>query len=150
MKKFIDRGGYDLDYYTLFLRNYLNEHHFPEADDDLFITSRADRTYDIFVASRLAGDEYVVATEKAMETLYAGLEMSPYDFVSTILIDEFTDNISLEDESVEFWTYTFLDELKGDFNGVELSEEYLNTPDGIALKLAVIGRISLFFEQYEL
>ena len=37
-----------------------------------------------------------------MAALYAGFEMSPYDFISGLLLDEFQDNISLEDESIEF------------------------------------------------
>lgn len=142
--------GYDLDYYNLFLRNYLSEHRFPEADDDTFIAIRAEKAYDVFVASRLAGDEYYISSEKAMAALYEGLEISAYDFVSEILMDEFTDQISLEEESIEFWTYTFLEELAPEFKGIELSNEWLDTSEGAVFRLIIIGRITLFFEKYGL
>lgn len=142
-----DHRGYDLDYYNLFLRKYLSDHRFPEAEDDLFIATRSDYAYDVFVESRLAGDEWHIANEKAMEALYAGFEMSVYDFISELLLNEFQDHISLEEESIEFWTYTFMEELKDEFKGVTLSTEFLNTPDGAAFQLSVIGRITLFFEE---
>ena len=69
-----DSRGYDLDYYNLFLRRYLSEHRFPEAEDDLFIASRSEHAYDVFVESRLAGDEWYISNEKAMAALYAGFE----------------------------------------------------------------------------
>lgn len=145
-----DSRGYDLDYYNLFLRRYLSEHRFPEAEDDLFIASRSEHAYDVFVESRLAGDERYISNEKAMAALYAGFEMSPYDFISGLLLDEFQDNISLEDESIEFWTYTFIDELKDEFKGITLGAEFFNTSDGEVFRLTVIGRITLFFEEYGL
>lgn len=150
MRKMNDGRGYDLDYYNLYLRRYLREHHFPEADDDLFISTRAETATDIYVASRLRGDGIFVSAELAIAGLLKGLEISPYDFVSAILSDEFTDRISLEDESVEFWTYTLLQELEPEFKDVELSEEYLDTDDGVILKLAVTGRIAEYFDEYGL
>jgi len=33
MRKLNNGRGYDLDYYNLYLRHYLREHHFPEADE---------------------------------------------------------------------------------------------------------------------
>ena len=76
--------------------------------------------------------------------------MSPYDFISGLLLDEFQDNISLEDESIEFWTFTFIDELKEEFKGITLGEEFFNTTEGEVFRLTVIGRITLFFEGYGL
>lgn len=142
-----DSRGYDLDYYNLFLRRYLSEHRFPEADDDLFIAARSEHAYDVFVESRLAGDEWYISNEKAMTALYAGFEISPYDFVSGLLLDEFQDNIPLVDESIEFWTYTFLEELQAEFKGVTLNQDFLNTPEGEVFRLSVIGRMALFFEE---
>lgn len=150
MKKQFDSRDYDLDFYNLYLHHYLSEHRFPEADDDLLIAARAENAYDVFVESRLAGDEYIISNEKAMAALYAGFEISPYEFVSAILLDEFADNISLEDESIEFWTYTFLQELAPEFKGVELSEAFLSSAEGEVFRLTIIGRISLFFEKYGL
>lgn len=147
MKNNFDSRGYDLDYYNLFLRRYLLEHRFPEAEDDLFIATRSDHAYDVFVGSRLAGDEWYISNEKAMAALYAGFEMSPYDFVSGLLLDEFQEHISLEEESIEFWTYTFLEELREEFKGITLNEKFLSTDEGEVFRLTVIGRMTLFFEE---
>lgn len=141
---------YDLDYYTLFLQKHLHDHHFPEVDDELFIATRADQAYDVFVASRLAGDEWITANEKAMAALYAGFEISPYDFIYNILVEEFYDHISLDERSLEYWTNHFLEELTADFKEVSLSEDFLNTTEGAIFKLTVIGRISELFDSYGL
>lgn len=146
-KKHLYREGYDLDYYNLFLRHYLTEHRFPEAEDDLFIATRSEHAYDVFVESRLSGDEWFVANEKAMEALYQGFELSPYNFISELLQTDFIDNISLEDESIEFWTCTFLNELADEFNGITLGEEFFNTTEGAVFRLTVIGRMALYFEE---
>lgn len=150
MRKLNNGRGYDLDYYNLYLRHYLREHHFPEADDDLFIASRAETATNIYVASRLKGDEIFVSTELALAGLLKGLEISPYDFVSNILVDEFYDHISLEEESIEFWTYTLLQELASEFKDVELGEEYLNTNEGVIFKLVITGRVAEYFDEYGL
>lgn len=113
MPKLNDGRGYDLDYYNLYLRRYLTVHHFPEADDNLLIAARAEAAADTYVESRLTGDEVYVSSEKAIARLLDGFEISPYDFVSGILADEFSDHISLDERSIEFWTYTLLEELHG-------------------------------------
>lgn len=150
MRKMNDSRSYDLDYYNLYLRHYLREHHFPEADDDLFIASRAEAATNIYVASRLKGDEIFISSELALAGLLKGLEISPYDFVSEILTDEFSDHISLEDESIEFWTYTLLQEMESEFKDIELSEEYLGTNEGVIFKLVITGRIAEYFDEYGL
>lgn len=150
MKKMNDGRGYDLDYYNLFLRNYLKLHRFPEADDELLIAARAEAASDIYVESRLSGDEVYVSSEKAIDRLLDGFEISPYDFISGILADEFSDHISLEDRSIEFWTYTLLEELQPEFKDIELSKEYLNTNEGVIFKLVITGRIAEYFDGHGL
>lgn len=139
--------GYDLDYYALYLRQYLKDHRFPEWEDDLLIEAKAEQATDTFVASRLAGDEYVISSEKALATLLDGFEMSNYEFIQEILLEEFIDDIPLDDRSLEFWTYTMLEELAPEFKGMTLSKEYLATNEGAVFKLTVIGRISLYLEE---
>lgn len=73
--------------------------------------------------------------------------MSNYEFVQDILLEEFSNDIPLDDRSLEFWTYTILEELAPEFKGVTLSEEYLATTEGAVFKLTVIGRISLYLEE---
>lgn len=150
MRKKNDGRGYDLDYYNLYLRRYLTERHFPEADDGFLIATRAEAASNLYVESRLAGDEVFIASEKAMECLLEGFEISSYEFVRGILIDEFSDHISLDERSVEFWTDTFLQELQPEFNDIELSEEFLNTNEGVIFKLVISGRIAEYFDGYGL
>ncbi|MEZ3420067.1 MAG: DUF1896 domain-containing protein, partial [Bacteroidales bacterium] len=54
------------------------------------------------------------------------------------------------DESIEFWTFTFIDELKEEFKGITLGKEFFNTTEGEVFRLTVIGRITLFFDEYGL
>lgn len=150
MKKSNDGRGYDLDYYNLFLRQYLKLHHFPEAEDDLLIAACAEAAADIYVESRLAGDEVYVSSEKAIDRLLDGFEISPYDFVNGILADEFSDHISLDEQSLDFWTKTMLDELQPEFKDVELCEEYFNTNEGVIFKLVITSRIAEYFDEYGL
>ncbi len=147
MTKKFNKKGYDLDYYFLILRDYLRKHRFPEADDELFISTRSEHAYDVFVESRLSRETWYEANERAMAALFDGFSISEYDFISRLLQDEFYDHISLEDESIEFWTYTFMEELADEFKGVELSNEFLDTTEGAVFKLTIIGRIALFFEE---
>ena len=150
MKKLNDGRGYDLDYYNLYLRRYLREHRFPEADDDLFIANRAETASNAYVESRLNGDEVYVSSQLAINRLTEGFEISPYEFVSEILMNEFADHISLDERSIEFWTYTLLDVLSPEFMDVELSEEFFNTNEGVIFKLVITGRIAEYFDEYGL
>lgn len=150
MRKKNDGRGYDLDYYTLYLHRYLTEHRSPEADDEVLIAARAEAAANVYVESRLAGDEVFVSSEKATHSLLDGFEISPYDFVSGILADEFSDHISLDEQSIEFWTDTFLQELQPEFKDIELSGEFLNTNEGVIFKLVISGRIAEYFEEYGL
>ena len=89
-------------------------HHFPEADDDLLIAARAEAAANIYVESRLAGDEVYISSEKAIARLLDGFEISPYDFVSGIRRRIFG-SYFLDERSIEFWTYTLLEELQQEF-----------------------------------
>lgn len=150
MRKNNDGRGYDLDYYNLYLHRYLREHRFPQVDDDLFIANRAEAASNAYLESRLEGDEVYLSSQKAIDVLVNGLEISPYDFVSELLADEFSDHIPLDADSIEFWTFTLLEELEPEFKDVELSEEFFNTNEGVIFKLVVTGRIAEYFEEYGL
>lgn len=150
MKKSNDGRDFDLDYYNLFLRRYLTVHRFPEAEDDIFIAARAEAAADRYVESRLAGDEVFISNEKAFERLLEGLGLSPYEFVSDILTEEFSDHVPLDDRSVEFWTMTLLEELQPEFKDMELSDEFLDTNEGVIFKLTISGRIAEYFDEYGL
>lgn len=145
-----DGRGYDLDYYNLYLRRYLTDHRFPEANDDLLIASRAEEASNIYVGSRFEGDSVIESSEKAMEYLLDGFEISPFEFVAGILIDEFYDHIPLDQRSLDFWTNTLLQELEPEFKNVELSEEFFNTNEGVIFKLVITGRITEYFDGYGL
>lgn len=150
MAKLNDGRGYDLDYYNLYLRRYLSDHRFPEADDDLLIAARAEEASNVYLESRLSGDAVIESSEKAMECLLNGFEISPFEFVAGILIDEFYDNIPLDQYSLDFWTTTILQELEPEFKDVELSEEFFNTNEGVIFKLVITGRITEYFDEYGL
>lgn len=140
----------ELDFYFLYLYRYLRESHFPEADDSLLISTLADRAYSILEECLKAGEPFHQANEKALQTLCDSFTLSPHNFVSDLLEDEFADRIDTGEISLEYWTGVLMDTLADEFKNVELSPDFLDTAEGTAFRLTVIGRMELFFEEYGL
>ena len=63
----------DLNYYALYLRNYLTEEEYPRANDTEFINGRADAAAAEFETRRLDGMTVNQAQECAMKVLTHGL-----------------------------------------------------------------------------
>lgn len=134
----------------MYLRNYLLKSGFPEAYDDLLLSTRAERAYDVLIDNLRNGLGFSNANELALNALCEGFSLSHHDFIKDLLEDEFFDHIDTSDMSLEYWTGILLEELSEELKGVNLSPEYLDTDEGAMFHLTVIGRISLFFEEYGL
>ena len=63
-----------MNYYKLYLKNYLREQDDLRADDDEFISSRSDRAEDVFEKGRREGLAVLQAQERAMRTLVEDLD----------------------------------------------------------------------------
>lgn len=75
----------EADFFQVYLRGHLVDHHFPQRNNKKFIETRSDDAYDTFVAARLEGKPEPVARELAMRTLLAGLYVSRYDILYNVV-----------------------------------------------------------------
>lgn len=75
----------EADFFQVYLRGHLTDHHFPQRNNRKFIESRSDDAYDTFMAARLEGKSVPVARELAMRTLLAGLYVSRYDIIYDVV-----------------------------------------------------------------
>lgn len=64
----------ELNYYGLSLKRYLVEHEDSRANDEEFISARAERSADYFEECRLQGMSVNQAQECAMSLLMGGLD----------------------------------------------------------------------------
>lgn len=71
----------EADFFQVYLRGHLIDHHFPQRNNKNFIETRSDDAYDTFVTARLEGKPVPIARELAMRTLLAGLYVSRYDII---------------------------------------------------------------------
>ena len=75
----------EADFFQVYLRGHLIDHHFPQRDNKNFIETRSDEAYDTFVSARLEGKPVPIARELAMRTLLAGLYVSRYDIIYNVV-----------------------------------------------------------------
>lgn len=58
----------EADFFQVYLRGHLIDHHFPQRDNKNFIETRSDDAYDTFVSARLEGKPVPIARELAMRS----------------------------------------------------------------------------------
>ncbi len=75
----------EADFFQVYLRGHLIDHHFPQRDNKNFIETRSDDAYDTFVSARLEGKPVPIARELAMRTILAGLYVSRYDIIYNVV-----------------------------------------------------------------
>ena len=75
----------EADFFQVYLRGHLIDHHFPQRDNKNFIETRSDDAYDTFVSASLEGKPVQIARELAMRTLLAGLYVSRYDIIYNVV-----------------------------------------------------------------
>lgn len=75
----------EADFFQVYLRGHLVDHHFSQRNNKKFIETRSDDAYDTFVSARLEGKPVPIARELAMRTLLAGLYVSRYDIIYNVV-----------------------------------------------------------------
>ena len=75
----------EADFFQVYLRGHLVDHHFSQRNNKKFIETRSDDAYDTFVSARLEGKPVPIARELAMRTLLAGLYVSRYDIIYNVI-----------------------------------------------------------------
>lgn len=83
MKHNVEFG--EINHYRLYLLGHLIDHQFPQRSDTKFIDDRTDAAYDEFTRLRREGRSVPYAQEMAMRVLLAGLYISRYDIIYSVV-----------------------------------------------------------------
>lgn len=96
----------ELDYYTLYLRDYLRDHRFdPVEISSQLVKNNADTAAQTFEDYRKSGASVDGATEAALQDLFVGVGLSRIETAEDILEEEFSDRIHISEPLVlDFWT----------------------------------------------
>lgn len=95
-----------MDDFKLYLQGHLRDHRFPEADNEQFMTFRADSAYNAYIAYRLEGRSVDMARELAMRILLDGLYVSRWDVIMQVIEEDLW--LRIKPEEREKWAQLFL------------------------------------------
>ena len=137
----------ELDYYGLYLLDYLRQHKFPQQHDRDFIRQRADEAADTYEQERRNGHTTDQAQELAMSALTKGLHYSQYDILLGVIDTEFEKSVppvlheQLVEQLLPFMgsVFSIYDLTTDDF---ALTDEYQNLHDELT------GAVALYLGQY--
>ena len=137
----------ELDYYELYLLDYLRQHRFSQQHDRDFIRARADEAAETYEQERRNGHSMDQAQELAMTALTKGLHYSQYDILLDVIDTEFEKSVppvlheQLAENLLPFMgkVFSIYDLANDDF---ALSDEYQNLHDELT------GAVALYLGQY--
>ena len=137
----------ELDYYELYLLDYLRQHKFPQQHDRDFIRQRADEAAETYEQERRNGHTTDQAQELAMSVLTKGLHYSQYDILLGVIDTEFEKSVppilheQLAEQLLPFMgsVFSIYDLTTDDF---ALTDEYQNLHDELT------GAVALYLGQY--
>ena len=137
----------ELDYYELYLLDYLRQHRFSQQHDRDFIRTRADEAAETYEQERRNGHTSDQAQELAMLSLTKGLHYSQYDVLLGVIDTEFEKSVppvlheQLAENLLPFMgkVFSIYDLTNDDF---PLTDEYQNLHDELT------GAVALYLRQY--
>ena len=135
-----------LDYYGLYLLNYLTENRFAQAADKEFVRERAERAADTYEQSRREGLTPDAAQERAMDALTRGLRFPPFALLAEILEREFPDEVPQED--IAAVATALLPHLRGILSRYALSDDFAQSPEYDRLYSELTGAVALHLEAH--
>lgn len=136
----------ELDYYGLYLLNYLKESHPDKAGDLPFIEERAGRAAHIYEQRFREGYPAAGAQELAMQSLTEGLHFSKYGTLCDVLENEFEGEIPAED--IPAFARKLLPLLDNVFSIYELTDDFAQSPGYDLLYTELAGAVALYLEAY--
>ena len=140
----------EMDRYRDYLRGHLRDHHFPQYTNKKFIESRTEDAYDRFITLRLEGHSVGYANEMAMRTLLAGMYVSRYDIIYSVV----EENLWLRLPE-EYWPVfsehllTFR-EIHDILDRYEVNGDFLDRETHQPMLTELLGVISEILDGYEL
>ena len=136
-----------LDYYSLYLLDYLRRHRFPQQYDMYFVRQRADEAAEIYEQERRNGHTTDQAQEMAMSVLTKGLHNSQYDILLGVMDTEF--GKSIPDIQHEQLTERLLPFMADIFAVYDLTTDDFTLTDGCKnLHDELTGAVALYIRQY--
>ena len=137
----------ELDYYELYLLDYLRQHRFSQQHDRDFIRTRADEAAETYEQERRNGHTSDQAQELAMSALTKGLHYSQYDILLDVIDTEFEKSVPpLLHEQLAENLLPFMGKVFSIYNLADddfaLSDEYQNLHDELT------GAVALYLRQY--
>lgn len=144
----------ELDYYGLYLLDYLRENHPDKADDRTFIEERAERAATTYEAYFREGYSPAGAQELAMASLLEGLHFSKHAMLLDILENEFEGKIPAQElsgkgkEKVETFARKLLPLLEEVFSRYDLTDEFAQSSEHEKLYTELTGAVALYLESH--
>ncbi|MCS2520414.1 MULTISPECIES: DUF1896 family protein [Bacteroides] len=136
----------ELDYYGLYLLNYLKESHPDKANDMALVEERAQRAANVYDQSFREGYPAAGAQELAMKSLLEGLHFSKYDLLRDVLESEFEGE--LPGEEIPAFARKLLPLLENVFSIYELTDDFAQSPEHDLLYTELTGAVALYLEEY--
>lgn len=137
----------ELDYYGLYLLDYLRQHKFPQQHDRDFIRQRAGEASETYEQERRNGHTPEQAQELAMAVLTKGLRYSGYDILLEVIDTEFERSVpqfqheQLAERLLPFMGNVFsIYDLSAD--DLVFTDEYQNLYDELT------GAVAIYLRQY--
>lgn len=102
----------ELDYFSLYLRNYLRDHGFSQSElDSPIIAINADSAARTYEEYRKSGANVDGSNEAALGVLFIGVGLSKTEVATDMLEEEFKDRINIDEPMVlDFWSQKIADE----------------------------------------
>ena len=137
----------ELDYYCLYLLDYLRRHRFPQQYDMYFIRQCADEAAEIYEQERRNGHTTDQAQEMAMSVLTKGLHNSQYDILLGVIDTEFEKSVpQIQHEQLAERLLPFMG---GIFSVYDLTTDDFTLTDGYRnLHDELTGAVALYIRQY--
>lgn len=135
----------DLSYYTLRLKELLNNS-FPELSGDTkFISRRSQLAASAYEGAFRSGNRQEVCNEIAEYILFENLHFSRFDAVFKVVCNEF-DSI-MADEELRPFALKMFPVCKHVFEKYPLSEEFADSPEFDLLYTELTGTIQIWIEE---
>ena len=140
----------EMDAYRAYLLRHLRDHYFPQYTNKKFVDARVDAAYDTFVTLRLEGHNSVMAQEMAMRTLLAGLYVSRYDIIYSVIEESLWTRLPEEywpDFAVHLLTKKSVHDI---LDRYEVNGDFLDRETHLPMLTELLGEISEILDGYEL
>lgn len=140
----------ELDFYFLYLKNYLTQYRFDDVTDT-FIQARAELAQFTYDQLRRMGAEVDTAHEMSMDVLLEGFRYSEHEILMDVLEEEFNDDIS-EDYRPYFVKHLqALQRIEDVFAGYDMqANTFITSGQYHQLRCELTGMISIILTEYGL